>query len=272
MDARTVNILRKLNERFYSEHAASFSQTRQAPWQGWKQCLEIMRTNRFARQASLCEAGHKDPRALSVFDLACGNLRFEAFLSSEMPSTKFSFYAVDSCDLLVSRDSLFTSELAKSTFTYQNHDIITALQAQPSFNKKLALPLCDLSVSFGFMHHVPLQANRAELLNTLIAQTCAGGYVIVSFWQFMKHPKQAEKALAAHARAVKELDLHDLDINDYILDWQNIPKAYRYCHNFSEDEIDELLDAVATKTTLMARFTQDGKTKDLNSYVVLRVA
>ena len=35
MEKRIVDILNAVNARFYRDHAESFSQTRQNPWEGW---------------------------------------------------------------------------------------------------------------------------------------------------------------------------------------------------------------------------------------------
>ena len=54
------------------------------------------------------------------------------------------------------------------------------------------VPQADISVSFGFMHHVPLPEWRVQLLNSLIEATKPGGFVCVSFWEFL-----ADEGLAA---------------------------------------------------------------------------
>jgi hypothetical protein len=78
------------------------------------------------------------------------------------------------------------------------------------------------------------------------------------------------KAQVVHEKARAELDLPDLDENDFILGWKNIDGAYRYCHSFVDDEIDALVASVADKATLIDRFCADGRTGDLNTYIVLK--
>lgn len=94
---------------------------------------------------------------------------------------------------------------------------------------------------------------------------------MVSFWQFMKHEGMKEKALATHQRALEELQLPPLDDNDYLLGWKNLPGVYRYCHSFTESEIDHLTAAIADEASVISRFTADGRTGDLNTYVILQV-
>lgn len=245
MDTQTADILRELTNDFYQKQAASFAATRQAPWPGWKKCLEFLPAQ----------------PELSVFDLACGNLRFEAFLTSALPGTDFSFYAVDSCD-----------ELAPETraVNYQHLDVTGALGRGLSLNGQFVAPACDLSVSFGFLHHVALPERRAQILNALIDQCKPGGFVIVSLWQFMRDPARRDKAQATHEHARRELNLPELDAGDYLLGWQNIPGAWRYCHSFSEAGIDRLIASVAARARLVARFSADGHTENLNTYLILQ--
>jgi tRNA (uracil-5-)-methyltransferase TRM9 len=251
MNTETTEILCGINNDFYRNHYASFSATRTLPWSGWNICCDVV-----------SETYADDRQNLLVLDLACGNLRFESFLHGALPHIPFIFYAVDDCaDLIPSTPPV----------NYQNLDILHVLRSGWDINSQLTAPVCDLSVSFGFMHHVPLQEYREKILRSLIEQTHSGGYVIVSFWQFLNNKVLKEKARITHERALKELGLQELDDNDYLLGWKNIPGAYRYCHSFSEIEIDQLINAVADKATLTSRFVSDGRTDNLNTYLILKV-
>ncbi|MEG2982705.1 MAG: class I SAM-dependent methyltransferase [Raoultibacter sp.] len=251
MDAKTVETLCTTTNNFYRDYCDSFAQTRQAPWTGWERCLAAV--------------GAENPAAwqkFSVLDVACGNLRFEAFLAGAHDRADITFYAVDNCD-----DLLPTTPAV----SYQNLDVLEALRHGQNITDQLAAPACDLCVSFGFLHHVPTQAYREKILLSLIAHTRPGGYVIVSLWQFLNSDALAQKAQVTHARALEELGLPALDNNDYLLGWQNTPGAYRYCHSFSEAEIDQLIAAARPAATPIARFHADGKTGNLNTYVVWKV-
>ncbi|MCL1891445.1 MAG: class I SAM-dependent methyltransferase [Coriobacteriia bacterium] len=274
MDSKTAKLLCEINNTFYRENYASFSATRACAWTGWEQCLAAVR--------------EFFPREASVFDLACGNLRFENFLTSALPNTTFKFYAVDNCDELVEGDGTFLSQTGAlkqkcdkivpspfASFAYQSLDVLELLHKGEFINSRLTAPQCDLSVSFGFMHHVPSQAYREKILLSLIEQTRPGGCVAVSFWQFLNNEALTHKAQATHLQALEELQLQGLegllDQNDYLLGWENASGTYRYCHSFSDREIDKLIETVAPQTTLLSRFVADGRTNNLNSYVVLKV-
>ena len=204
-------------------------------------------------------------------DLACGNLRFERYLADALPNRMLSGYAVDNCDPLVEAGERSESD-ALSRMSFQNLDAIERLSAG-CLRETLEAPdaSCDLAVSFGFMHHVPLERWRVELLRALVAKVCPGGFVAVSFWRFLNSDKLARKAKETTSRARAELGIPELPPNDYLLGWQDTQGLYRYCHHFDEPEIERLLAMVADSADLVSRFEADGKTGNLNEYVVLRV-
>lgn len=248
-----------LTGEFYRANAESFSQTRQSPWQGWVRLLEVM------------DARAAERELLRVLDVACGNLRFERYLADALPDRMLSGWAVDNCEPLVEAGE--RSEFGPlSRIAFQNLDVIERLSGG-RLRESLEAPDAsrDLAVSFGFMHHVPLERWRAELLRTLIAKVRPGGFVAVSFWRFLNSDKLAGKAQETTIRARAELGIPELPPNDYLLGWQDTQGLYRYCHHFDEPEIERLLAAVADSAELVSRFEADGKTGNLNEYVVLRV-
>ena len=259
MNEETANRLIEINNDFYRNHARSFSETREHPWQGWHRCLEMLRKAENEREAGGASFNFK---RFSVFDLACGNQRFKTFLTGELPEAEITYYAVDNCDALVP---------SPPDSYYQNLDVLRALQKGLCLSEQLEAPVCDLSVSFGFMHHVPLKEYREEVLRSLIRQTRPGGYVIVTFWQFLKDKALKEKASATHKRALQELELNTLDENDCLIGWKDTPGLYRYCHHFSDGEIEQLAGTAANEASLISRFTADGKTNDMNRYLIWRV-
>lgn len=224
--------------------------------------------------------------ALSVFDLACGNLRFEAFLAKELADTDLAFHTADDCDALVKGapwrpDPADGAVLGNRTvgsirWHHQSLDVLAALDAEersggPALTEALQTPRCDLAVSFGFLHHIPLPRWREEVLATLAAKVRPGGFVIVSLWRFLENPLLARKAEATHEHALAELGLPPLDAGDRLLGWRDEPGAYRYCHSFTDGEIDALAASVGHAATEVARFRADGRDGALNSYLVLQV-
>ena len=98
MDNKTARQLVALNNRFYAEHAASFSATRGAPWAGWQRVVQLFEEHLLA---------HPQGRSASVADLACGNLRFEAYCEQQLERLDPTYHAVDACpDLLAHASAL----------------------------------------------------------------------------------------------------------------------------------------------------------------------
>lgn len=327
MDLRVADMLRQLNNDFYSRCALSFSETRQAPWEGWRACAPYLAeacrpvaaagegsglggaavaTERVDRDGGGDVAGDACAE-LRLLDLACGNGRFEAFLAGALPGAEVRALALDSCDALL-------SEARAAGVRFRRFDALEALIRDEPWDAALALPAgfgpsvaaCDgeaaqlpasaspaaprlsvsparfdAAVSFGFFHHIPSADLRERALRALVGAVRPGGVVIASLWRFLDDERLAAKAarshpdaLAALAPAVRQdlgLDLAaQLEEGDRFLGWQGASGLWRYCHSFSEEEIDRLADAVADVACEVARFRSDGKSGRLNAYLIVR--
>lgn len=311
MDTTTAHALIALNNKFYAEHAESFSATRSAPWEGWKRLAKLLPQNTWndvylndamhsnkdsCSNADVCvnkgvhvnDGMHVNDDVRSVLDLACGNLRFEHFLAEEFPHITLDVHAVDSCAVLSNNAQSNAYHL-----TFYEIDVLErALKKQPILGN---VPACDLSACFGFMHHVPGFELRQTILNELLDHTLPGGMIAISFWQFMQDEKLARKAQYAdelaqsntqsgesshgsthHANELAQNSTQTLDVNlsqlepgDHFLGWQQDPSPLRYCHHFTEAEIDELVASVGTQAHELARYSADGASGTLNRYLIL---
>lgn len=306
MNRETARALCQLNTEFYERNAASFSQTRTVPWEGWRRCMAAcgFDDSDGAALDQLVDAQIAD----SVLDIACGNLRFEAFLANTYPHIDWSFFAVDNCEPLVASGQ---EDIAKKVhFTCE--DIVSILleglpTAEPANIPALAAATpFDLVVSFGFLHHIPSFDLRQRFLLEALSQVKPGGYLVVSFWQFLNNPAKRAKIEQTHAEALAffaswaETRANDraaldrgagssssgnpdlscpkltaffadsLEPNDYFLGWKNEPSNYRYCHHFSNEEIDRIIAALAPHATVIESFSADGKPGNLNRYVVFK--
>ena len=330
MTRTTMRALCQLNTEFYKRNAASFSQTRTAPWEGWRRCMaacgfddsdgaalgqpvnaqtadqsadaaaqglddqageQAAESPAFQDQTSATQPindpsaegtpacsqaaamGLSASRSLtrSVLDIACGNLRFEMFLANAYPHIDWSFFAVDNCEPLVASGQ---EDIAKKVhFTCE--DIVSNLleglpAAEPANIPALAAATpFDLVVSFGFLHHIPIFDLRRQFLLEALSQVKPGGYLVVSFWQFLNDPAKRAKIEQTHAEALAFFE-GSLEPNDYLLGWKNEPGNYRYCHHFSNEEIDRIIAALAPHATVVESFSADGKPGNLNRYVVFK--
>lgn len=253
MNAQLARRLIACNNEFYRRHAASFSATRREPWQGWAHIAE-------AAQALAEPSG-----PLRVLDVACGNLRFERFLAKRMPAVELSYLAVDS-----------TPELADDASTPRGvrTRTVDVLEALLDGHDPLdGAETFDLTACFGFLHHVPGKELRHALLGTLVRHTRAGGVIALSLWQFMDDPRLARKAEAAE-EAMREqgFPVNELDAHDHLLGWQDSIQPVRYCHHFSEAEVDALSAHLShLGAHEIDRFSADGRSGTLNRYLICRV-
>lgn len=303
MQKNTALKLNELNARFYARACASFSETRQSPWPGWECVFQLMDrqfglvvdsknpTSRHTetelkpvvtpRAESNAELNTTRPCAgrtaeaqrltpLRVLDLACGNLRFERALAQRYGAKALSLHAVDNCDPLLAEGS------EDLPIAYRHLDIVSSLLEGNGLQALDDWPTFDLVCSFGFMHHVPGFENRLAFLQALAKRSQRGSLVAVSFWRFMANEKLAAKAHETTAQALsllaKEgLSQNDLEENDFLVGWQDEPDLFRYCHHFDEGELDHLVDALQDSMRLVARFKADGRTENLNHYLVFEV-
>lgn len=247
----TAHAIAQATNRFYADHAASFASTRQHAWQGWDQLI--------AHLVGL-------PTSFTVLDAACGNLRFERFLASHglRPATAF---AVDACPELLAHPAPDAMGIQRITA-----DLMELLDEGDGFSA-LGVPACDLTVCFGFMHHLPHGHLRRRAIEALLEATRPGGLCILSLWQFGKDARLAKKAQLITAAAEQALSLALDDPADRFLGWQGAEGSFRFCHDFSDAECAELtLFAESQGATLTDSFCADGKEGNLNRYLVLRAA
>lgn len=253
MDAQLARELIACNNEFYRRHATSFSATRQAPWQGW------------ARVAEAARALAEPSSALRVLDVACGNLRFERFLAEQTSATEFSCLAVDSTPELADGASAIRGVRTRTV------DVLEALiDGRDPLD---AAGTFDLTVCFGFLHHVPGGNLRRALLDTLVRHTRAGGIIALSLWQFMDDPRLAHKVEATEeAMHEQGFPVDALDADDHLLGWQDSIQPVRYCHHFSEAEVDELSAHLSQRgAPEIDRFSADGRSGTLNRYLICQI-
>lgn len=218
-----------------------------------------------------------------MLDVACGNLRFEKYLAGRLLDGEgaqppappaISVCAVDNCAALMSDDSAGWDRRSSTVIPYER-DILSSLAA--GADPLAGFPAADLTVCFGFMHHVPSHDLRQRLIELLVQHTVPGGFVALSFWRFMDDSRLARKTRQAEARAALEhaegrleLDPAALEAGDHLLGWQDDASAFRYCHHVDEAELDALTSSLPAEIAReVARFSADGRSGRLNRYLIL---
>ena len=273
MDQAVARKLIALNNRFYRSHAASFSATRSTPWTGWEKVARLVKAARGKTGGAAAF-----PTSLHVLDVACGNMRLARFLAQALPQERIAYHGIDRCAPLA-QFAETPDATDRLSIAFHEADILERLLApgtralSPTGRE---LPAGELVACFGFMHHVPGEALRAALLRELVAQAAPGGIVAVSFWRFMDDARLAGKAAVSDHGAVaapprEGYDPVDLEVGDHFLGWQDEGGALRFCHHTDEAELDRLVASVpARHAEECARFSADGRSGELNRYLVLR--
>lgn len=265
MDMRAqATRLSDLTRAFYQRTHDSFSATRRNAWPGWDSLWSLVGDSLPMRT-----------EGLRIADIACGNLRFVRFMQqkTKAPLTVFAF---DECEPLLTEGLRALSEGSADSADDRGRvsvhgktcDIASMLLSGHDFMNDASA--CDLTVAFGFMHHLPLTEQRERLLRTMVEHTAAGGYAAASFWQFADDARSLDKARAATLRAQEAGVVGDLASDDYLLGWQDDAEAFRFCHHFTESEIDALSASLVDAACEVARFSADGKSGEMNRYAVWR--
>lgn len=233
------------------------------------------------------EAGNVFGSAVSLLDVALGNARFEHALMTQFPHVNWKFYGVDACDDLLTSAFMVpvdyrSRDVCELLYAYLEHDVRLSRDAPLKPDTQLELDAVerlhpravqvDYAVSFGFMHHIASFEARALFLQLLCTCVKPGGAVCVSLWQFMKSPRLSEQALRFTPAACEQYGIAQkhLEQGDYFLSWQNDSQSFRYCHSFSDSEIQRLVECVKPYAQLECMFCADGKEGNLNCYLVLR--
>ncbi len=250
MHSETITKLRTLTDDFYTKVSSSFSQTRQAPWPGWKEFAQ-----RYAAELTKI----KD---LTVLDVGCGNGRFCTFIYESI-TQNFAYFGIDSNDALLQQTKVVLQEKNVSGEVVAVN-LITELLAD-TFAQKLNQRNYTLLSCFGVFHHIPTQELRIRLLQSLTTLLSQEGCLIISLWRFAEFERYAQKTVDP---ARFGIEAAELEPGDYLLGWDTEPVA-RYCHSFSTTDIKELIDAVP-ELKLVAQYTADGKEGSANTYLVFQ--
>lgn len=207
--------------------------------------------------------------------MAAGNLRFEKHLNNQLAiSPVYSPFYVTALDNCLSLQTDNTAFSCFKKFNFVEIDIITTLLSDATLSETLIqtgeTPEFNAITSFGFIHHIPSFNLRLKFIEQLIELTKPENYIILSFWQFLKDQRIGNKAKDNQDILLSRLNLPPLEDDDYILGWKNEENLYRYCHNFTEVEITELINRLKDKITVENIFEADGKNGTLNKYVILK--
>lgn len=242
MNPRTRELLQSLNRDFYEKHAGSFDSTRDHPWPGFRRVLDRLPSG---------------PRTL--LDAGCGNGRFALFLA-ETERVDVAYTGIDASQALLSSCRKRTRHLSRSPLRFVRCDLLQ--------ERDLPVGPFDAIVLFGVLHHVPGFEQRVKLITRLASRLAPGGFLAATLWRFGSDPRVAGRTVAWQDQPIG-IDPAELEPGDHLLRWGTSPDVVRYCHFVDDPEVERLLArAGEAGLELIDRFRSDGKTGDLNEYLV----
>ena len=232
MNEPTRQRLAAINRKFYRSVAQEFDRTRAQPWAGWKPLLP-----------------HLDglPPKPRVLDLGCGNGRFGRYLTEHLGPVRYTGVDYSPEMLEIARERLPGARLLA-------RDMVREAPPAGPF---------DLTVCFGFLHHVPGRAQRLDLVRALAGALAPGGLLTFVTWRFADFSRFRERTVPWPAELAELVEPHD-----YLLDWRRGAYALRYCHHFDAAEHQALVDA--TSLVEVASWCADGPDNAANRFSLLQ--
>lgn len=235
MNTTTAEQLIELTRRFYSEHGRDFSETRARLQPGVTRLLDTF---------------HKEE---TILDLGCGNGELARTLSQR--GHRGSYLGLDfSLPLL--------SEAQREAFTFPVKFLKEDLTASDwsSIDPKENY---NLVFAFAVLHHIPGSDLRLSILEKVHKLLKDEGRFMHSNWQFLDNPRLKERI---QPWELAGLTPHNVDPNDYLLDWKRGSKGLRYVHHFDEGELAEL--AKVSRFEIVETFYSDGENKRSGLYQI----
>lgn len=235
MIAEIAQQLIELNRRFYTEFGEPFSATRGRIQPGVRRVLDTLEGDE------------------SILDLGCGNGELARTLARD--GHRGAYLGLDfSLPLLVDAKSVpegFAAEFRETNLTQLSVDSVQSSDTD----------YWSLITAFAFLHHIPGQSLRLNVLKAVHGLLADDGRFIISNWQFLNSPR-----LRGRVRDWGEAGLTkaDVDEGDYLLDWRSGGIGLRYVHHFSEGELAGL--AASSGFEIVAMFHSDGKEGNLAIY------
>ena len=215
MDEQLVKRLIAINQKFYSEFASAFSETRSSAQ---------TRLDRIV--AYIGDAG-------KVLDICCGNGRLAERLERE--GKRASYVGVDASAQLIAIASARQGHLRNVAVDFFVADITQANWSLPFANASF-----DIALALAVLHHIPSFDLRCAVLRDIHALLKPGARLILTNWAFDRNDRQRKRIVAWSSAG---LDESTLEPGDALLAWKRGGVGYRYCHLITKEEMIRMAEA-----------------------------
>ena len=239
MDEQLVRQLIAINQKFYSEFASAFSETRSS-----------VQTRLGRIVAYIGDAG-------KVLDIGCGNGRLAERLERE--GKRVHYIGVDASPQLITIASARKTQLRTVAADFFVGDI-----TQSSWSLPFADASFDIAIALAVLHHIPGFDLRVAVLRDIHALLKPGARLILTNWAFDRNERQRKRIVAWSDAGFDECVLEP---GDALLAWKRGGVGYRYCHLITKEEMIRMAEASGFEVG--KQYYADA---ELNLYSVLRKA
>lgn len=231
--------LLNVNRQFYQTFANQFSATRRRIQPGVDKILEHL------------------PEEASILELGCGNGELPLQLSRK--KRRGSYLGLDFSSPLLELAQEINQKIAQTSalkVQFRSADL-----ASQDWEAALTENKFEFILAFAFLHHIPSEELRAQILDKARRLLEYNGLFIHSEWQFLNSPR-----LVARIQPWSTLGLSELDVDsgDYLLDWRQGGSGLRYVHFFQAQELQRL--AESSNFQIIETFFSDGMGNRLGLY------
>ena len=233
MKTSTTKKLQCLNYKFYKQHAADFSDSRNYSQPGIVRSLKMLGAYN------------------SLLDIGCGNGR--VLLEANKTQSKYKYVGID-----------FSAEMMSNAPICSNAIFICLDITSHNWMTRFQKPF-DVVVCFSVLHHIPGQKNRLQVLNNIYKTLKPGGYCANSVWQFLEATRLRRKIVPWETVGLTKQSVEDAD---YLIDWKRGDYGIRYVHHFSPRSLINLCKVAGFQVE--KSFHSDGKNDNLGLYMMLR--
>ena len=231
--------LLNVNQQFYQTFAHPFSVTRRRLQPGVHKILERL------------------PEEASILELGCGNGELPLQLSRKKQHGRY--LGLDFSSPLLELAQEINQKIAQTSslqVQFRSADL-----ASLDWDAALTKNKFEFILAFAFLHHIPSEELRAQVLDKARRLLEYNGLFIHSEWQFLDSPR-----LVARIQPWSTLGLSEIDVDpgDYLLDWRQGGSGLRYVHFFQAGELQRLAEASGFQ--IMDTFYSDGMGDRLGLY------